>query len=168
MTVEQALISALECEQRVRNHYISAAKGTDDPKGREIFLALAEEEQSHIDFLNQRLAHWRKEGRLGETKLTSMLPSKKWLEEGKAKMASIQINRSYDNEVQMLRVALALEKEVSDHYSTLAEQMDGDAKLLFRRFLEIESAHTAIVQAELDALEGNGFWFDFAEFNLEG
>lgn len=38
---------------------------------------------------------------------------------------------------------------------------------MFRHFLEIEDGHTAIVQAEIDALEGNGFWFDFAEFDLE-
>ncbi|NQU06730.1 MAG: rubrerythrin, partial [Calditrichaeota bacterium] len=31
----------------------------------------------------------------------------------------------------------------------------------------IEDAHTAIVQAEIDGLEKNGFWFDITEFNLE-
>lgn len=167
MTVEQALISALEYELRVRNHYVSAAKSTDDPKGKAIFFALAEEEQGHVDFLNQRLAHWRKQGRLDFSYLDSTLPSKTWLEQGKAKMSKIDLNRSYDTEIQMLKLALVLEQEVSEHYQELVNQLEGDAQLLFRRFLEIESAHTAIVQAELDALEGNGFWFDFAEFNLE-
>ena len=34
-------------------------------------------------------------------------------------------------------------------------------------FLGIEQGHQAIVQAEIDALSGLGFWFDFQEFNLE-
>ena len=34
--------------------------------------------------------------------------------------------------------------------------------------LEIEEGHVAIVQAELDSLQGMGFWFDMQEFNLEG
>ena len=37
----------------------------------------------------------------------------------------------------------------------------------FGRFLEIEQGHQAIVRAEIDALTGMGFWFDFQEFDLE-
>jgi hypothetical protein len=33
--------------------------------------------------------------------------------------------------------------------------------------VEIEAGHEAIVQAEIDALNGLGFWFDFTEFRLE-
>jgi hypothetical protein len=38
---------------------------------------------------------------------------------------------------------------------------------LFRRFVEIEEGHVAIVQAEMDLVSGTGFWFDTAEFSLE-
>jgi hypothetical protein len=33
--------------------------------------------------------------------------------------------------------------------------------------LEIEDGHLAIVQAQLDSVQGMGFWFDVAEFRLE-
>jgi hypothetical protein len=36
-----------------------------------------------------------------------------------------------------------------------------------RAFLEIEDGHLAIVQAQLDSVQGMGFWFDIAEFRLE-
>ncbi len=38
---------------------------------------------------------------------------------------------------------------------------------LFDRFLEIEEGHVTIVQGELDAVQGLGFWFDVMEFSLE-
>ncbi|MFH0765421.1 MAG: hypothetical protein V2A61_03270 [Calditrichota bacterium] len=167
MTVEQAIISALDYEQKVRDHYFKAAKSTDDAKGQEIFTALGNEEQEHVVYLKSRLANWHRQGRLDTAVLDSLLPSRAWIQQGKAKMSAVAFNRSYDTEIQMMRDALILEQEVSGHYRNLVASLDGDAQLMFRRFLEIEDGHTAIVQAELDALEKNGFWFDFAEFNLE-
>jgi len=34
--------------------------------------------------------------------------------------------------------------------------------------VEIEDGHVAIVQAEMDSLTGNGWWFDTFEVQLEG
>jgi hypothetical protein len=45
--------------------------------------------------------------------------------------------------------------------------VEGPAKEMFQRFLEIEDGHVAMVQAEIDYLSDNGFWFDFTEFNME-
>jgi hypothetical protein len=39
---------------------------------------------------------------------------------------------------------------------------------LFERFLEIEHGHQAIVQAEINAVAGNGYWFDVPEITMEG
>lgn len=167
MNIEEAIVSALEYERRVRNHYTDAAGKTDDPKGMEIFQALAEEEQGHVDFLECRLERWREQGKLDIITITSMLPDRSWIEQGNAKMQKVSFDRDYSTEIQMLRDAVKLEEDVSDHYKHLVSGLDGDAQSMFQRFLDIEDGHTAIVQAELDALDGNGFWFDFAEFNLE-
>ena len=48
-----------------------------------------------------------------------------------------------------------------------AELRAGEERALFQRFLEIEDGHHAIVQAELDAVQGLGYWFDVQEFKLE-
>jgi hypothetical protein len=47
-------------------------------------------------------------------------------------------------------------------------ELQADERRLFARFVEIEEGHEAIVQAEIDALTGLGYWFDFQEFRLEG
>jgi hypothetical protein len=46
-------------------------------------------------------------------------------------------------------------------------ELSGERQRLFARFLEIEEGHVAIVQAEIDAVSGSGFWFDMKEFDLE-
>ena len=71
-------------------------------------------------------------------------------------------------ELEMLKRALEVEKETSDFYRKLVDQMEGDAKKLFARFLEVEEGHLNLVQAEIDALQGMGVWFDCREFDLEG
>ena len=167
MNTEEAIISALEYERKVRDHYAQAAEKTDDPKGKEIFEALAQEEQYHVDYLEARLQYWIDEGCLDVFILETTLPTREWMARGKAKMRKVSLDRSYANEIKMLKDALELEWQVSEHYKRLVSSLDGDSKEMFRYFLEIEDAHTAIVQAEIDGLEKNGFWFDIAEFNLE-
>jgi len=167
MNIEKALISALDYENRVRDHYYFAAKSTPDERGKSIFTALGDEEQGHVDYLTSRLTQWREAKILDSVKLKSALPTREWLARGKGKMRRITLQRDYSNEIQMLKDALKLEREVSDHYRTLVSNVEGEAQQMFGRFLEIENAHTMIVQAEIDALEGTGFWFDFQEFNLE-
>jgi len=167
MTVEEAIISALDYERKVRDYYVQAAKSTDDPKGKEVFGALADEEQSHVDYLESRLEHWRENGCLDVIELTTTLPSRQWISEGMAQMQKTDLKRDYSTEIKMLKSALKLEEEVRDHYGKLVAGLRDEAQDMFRRFLEIEDGHTAIVQAEIDALQGNGFWFDIAEFNLE-
>lgn len=167
MTVEEAIISALDYERKVRDYYVQAARSIEDPKGSEVFGALADEEQGHVDYLESRLEHWRENGCLDTIELTTTFPSRQWIKEGMAQMRKFNLKRDYSTEIKMLKVALKLEVEVSDHYRELVAGLQDEALDMFRRFLEIEDGHTAIVQAEIDALEGNGFWFDFAEFNLE-
>ena len=167
MTIEEALVSSLDYERKVRDHYFHAAGQTPDPKGTEIFKALGEEEQGHVDYLESRLDKWLAKGIIDATKISSQLPTRTWLAQGKGKMRKITLQRDYSNEIQMLKDSLKLEQQVSDHYRMLVEALDGEAQKMFARFLEIEDAHTAIVQAEIDALQGDGFWFDFQEFDLE-
>ena len=167
MTVEEALISALNYEHKVRDHYRAASTRTDDAKGREIFSILADEEQGHVDYLNARLEVWRREGILNSVVIKSVIPTRDWLARGKGKLHKVSLQRSYDNEIGMLKDALKLERGVSEHYRALVGALKGEAQQMFRSFLEIEDAHTAIVQSEIDQLEKNAFWFDFSEFDLE-
>jgi rubrerythrin len=167
VTVEVAILSALNFEVRVRDHYARAADATSDSGGRGVFGALSQEEQRHVDYLESRLSNWRKSGQLNAGSLATTLPNPAWLKSGRAKMHQIALDHDYSSEIAMLKDALKLEMEVSDHYRMLVSELDGEGQVMFRRFMVIEEAHTAIVQAEIDALQGDGFWFDLREFDLE-
>ncbi|MBT8371832.1 MAG: hypothetical protein KJO34_12775 [Deltaproteobacteria bacterium] len=45
--------------------------------------------------------------------------------------------------------------------------LTGDAQRMFARFLEIENEQLQLVQAELDFVTRSGFWFGFAEIDME-
>jgi len=167
MTLEEAIVTSLDFENRVRDYYLRAADQTDDPRGKDVFMALAEEEQSHVDYLKSRLDQWRKTGKVSAPTLATTLPDAAWLKEGKIKMSAVAFKRDYSQEIALLRDSAKLEDDISELYKKLVRELPSDQATMFRRFLEIEDGHTAIVEAEIDALQKDGFWFSLREFDLE-
>jgi rubrerythrin len=140
---------------------------TSDPAGRSIFKALQEDEQNHLNYLKNRLEKWQREGSLSIEMIESAVPSSEVItkELGKLKPGMERDDRK--DEKQMLSKALQVEVETSDFYRRLAAEMDGEARQMFVRFLEIEAEHIAIVQAQLDYIGRTGYWFDIKEFDME-
>lgn len=167
MDIERAILSALEYENRVYQHYLTATQKLADPTAERIFGVLASEERGHIAYLEERLKNWQEKGTIDPVILTSIVPNIQWLQEGGVPMKKISLEKDYENELQMLKDALKLEREVSDHYRRLVSALPDPARGMFSQFLTIEEGHTALVQAEIDALQKDGFWFDISEFNLE-
>ncbi|MDP3479633.1 MAG: ferritin family protein [Desulfoprunum sp.] len=167
MRLDEAILTAIEYETRVRDHYLNSTDRIRNRAGRRVFELLASEEQGHIDYLLARLGQWRRDGTLSLFSLTSALPTGEDLQKALKSVEQLEPRDILDDERQVLDVALNLEKETSDYYRRLVGQVDGPAREMFKRFLEIEDGHVAMVQAEIDYLSDNGFWFDFAEFNME-
>lgn len=166
--VEQALLTALDYERRVRDLYRDAATKTTDESGRALLDALAGEEQEHVAYLKQCLDQWLAEGRIEVARLETVVPSREVIEAGLQSLAvdsGSPPERSV--ELDLLRQALEAEHETAAFYERMVAELDEPGRELFAPFLEIEQGHAAIVQAEIDALTGTGFWFDFAEFRLE-
>jgi rubrerythrin len=170
MDLESAIKSALEYENRVHDLYHDAAIKAQDEAARKVFETLANEERGHIYYLQSRLEEWQKTGHLTPEKLETTLPSKDEIEKGMLELKKrIQPREgNWDVEMEMLQKALAVETETSAFYASMVEQLTDEGQELFRRFMEIEEGHKAIVQAEIDSVSGLGFWFDCQEFTLEG
>ena len=168
MKIEEALTTALAFERKVRAHYAEAAEAAREDAAREFFGLMAREEGRHVEYLEHKLEQWRSQGVLGPAKIETAVPQKKWMEEGERKMEGE--GRAGDRAYGFahLETALHLEEEVSAHYRTLVDAVDHpEAKALFRRFLEIEDGHTALVRAELDYLTGTGHFLGIREFTLD-
>ena len=167
MQLEQAIKTALEYEQRVRDVYRAALAKMKDDVGKRVFEVLATEEQGHIDYLEHRLDEWKRSGKVTVEKLATAIPAPAQIAAGvkQLKQPLQRVDRSA--ELDLLKRALEVELTTGNFYQQMASELDGDGQKMFARFLEIEEGHRTIVQAQLDAVSGLGYWFDFQEFNLE-
>jgi len=166
MTLEEAIIMALEYENKVRDAYMEAAEKSTDETGKRIFKVLGEEEQGHIDYLQHRLTEWQKTGKVTTDKLDTIVPSKDKIESGVKKLDKTMSKEDYGSEMEMLRKAFQLETDTSNFYQKMVDELGKEGEM-FEHFLKIEEGHKAVVQAEIDYLGNTGFFFDFQEFNME-
>ncbi len=168
MTIEEAIKTGIEYEIAVEHVYAEAAKRFSDPVARKIFLVLADEERRHVEYLESRLEEWTETGKVTAERLGTAIPSTETIEAGLRKLSRRMAHQDYGDELTMLRKALELEQHATEFFKKMVSELKADEQKLFARFVEIEKGHEAIVQAEIDALRGLGFWFDFQEFKLEG
>ena len=171
MNLEQAITTALAYEARVHATYAEAVETAENDVARKVFLTLRDEEFGHIKYLRERLEEWRSTGKIEIVDLETVLVPKVAIEQGAAKLRdTIQGGGpgASGAELESLKKALDVEVETSEFYAKVVGTLDADGKKLFERFVEIEQGHVAIVQAEMDLVLGSGFWFDTAEFSLEG
>jgi len=168
VTIEEAIKTAIDFENRVRDVYSEAAGESEHETGRRLFKLMAEEEQHHVDYLEHALKKWREIGELSAEGLKTAVPSAATVASGVAKLKTELGERPSGAEIDHLKKAHAVETETSGFYRRMTEELPEEARKLFSRFLEIEEGHLAIVQAEIDHVSGTGYWFDVREFNQEG
>ncbi len=168
MKLQEAIAVAIDFEKKVRDHYLRGAKEIPEPQGRKVFALLGKEEQGHVEYLEHCQAQWKKTGKVPNVPLKSILPKgSKWIEGERKKIASQGKRVASKTELDALKQALQHEKDADAFYHKLVAELPKDDQALFAKFLEIEDGHLAIVQAQLDSVQGMGFWFDVAEFRLE-
>lgn len=165
MEIEKAVKTAIDYEVKVRDAYYNAAERSKDETGRKIFRVLGDEEQGHVDYLNSKLNEWQKTGKASPEKLETIVPSLKTIQEGVRKLDHHLSKPDSGTEKELLSKALQLETETSNFYQKMVDEM-GPEGGLFKRFLEIEKGHQAIVQAELDYHQQTGYLFDFQDFGM--
>ena len=168
MTIEQAIRTGIEYELQVRKVYSEAAKNFADPIARRVLGVLADEEDRHVEYLESRLNEWQRSGKVTAAKLETAIPSKRAIDASLKKLTRRMAQQDYSRELAMLRKALELEIEATNFFRRMVAELEAEERKLFSRFVEIEEGHEAIVQAEIDAVSGLGFWFDYSEFKLEG
>ncbi|NOZ02331.1 MAG: hypothetical protein GXP54_10640 [Deltaproteobacteria bacterium] len=169
MTIEEAINTAIEYETRVQGVYAEAESAEKDATAKEVLGTLAREEKFHIDYLEKRRAEWLKNGTVTPEALETALPSPEKIREGVSRLKANLDGQNQDHRASLetLQKCLKVEEETSAFYQKMVDTLPGDARKMFARFLEIEEGHQAFVAAEIDAVQGLGYWFDFKEFDLE-
>jgi rubrerythrin len=167
MTAEEALKTAIEFETKVRDTYLSAMEEAKDETGKRVFRVLAKEEQGHLDYLFHRQKELAESGDIVPEKVDRYVPSREQLEAKVGSLKGSLESKVSDTEVKLLLKAIEVETQTYEFYKSVVGQMEGNFQKMFAQFMEIEEGHVAIVQAELDAVNGDGFFFGMEEFNLE-
>ena len=167
MTLEEAIKTAIDYETRIRDIYREAAEKISDPRGKKILQLLGDDEQSHIEYLLDRLELWGKTGELSDKKLESSIPSIETIQKEVEKIKSHVSHENRRGEIEILSRALKAEVETSNFYERMVNELSDDGQRMFARFLEIEKNHIDAVQFELDYITKTGYWFDFKEFYME-
>ncbi len=167
MKEEEAIRQAIAYEKKVRDVYLDASGRIGNPAVQNILNALGKEEQRHVEYLEYKLKQWLDNREITLDQLETIVPAPKKIELGLKKVKNrIQVDNK-DDELDILKKAREVEIATKEFYREMTGKMTDRLQEMFARFLEIEEGHLAIVNAEIDAVMGMGFWFDFEEFNLE-
>lgn len=167
MNSEKIFVSALDYEKKIRDLYLSAVKTIEDQKGKEIFKSLAEDEQSHVDFLEHSIENLKSNGHLDPATLNSTIPPKHLYRAQIENMRKTIPEKILGDVKRVLTSALKLEIETSEFYETACKKTTGPIRDAFEQLLEIERRHEDLVQVELDHASNYGCWFDFMEIDME-
>lgn len=157
---------AIGNEKGACKRYLKFAKNTKDEKGRVVLLNLAMDEMGHLEKL--------------EKQLYAMMEGKPWVlpptdevteaavETGEADVDLLSLDIDTLDDVRALEVALEYEILANRYYLRQAKKTEHEGlKKLFLSLAAEEEIHKKIIQAEIDAISENGFWFDFQEFSVE-
>lgn len=156
-----ALAIAIEAEKRSLRAYLKLAWETRDSSGKQILIRLATDEFEHMRLIETWQGDERPPSAIEPSVVGRLIP--------KLSDKSLQI-RGTDGQDQLsaLVVALDLEKSARTFYEEQGRlTQEEPARALFSRLAEMEAAHYALIQAEIDSIQRDGFWFGLREFTLE-
>jgi rubrerythrin len=161
------LKTAIEIEDNGMETFLNFARLTKDETGKNMFIRLAQDEMQHRRILEEQL-----ENLMEGKPITKVEIPKSEVEKVLPKIREKQKRTRGESgllEVDALNTALDLERKAAQYFREQAELVENeDAKSLFIRLAEWEEAHYDIIQAELDSIQGTGFWFGIPEFQMDG
>jgi rubrerythrin len=156
-----ALATAAEAEKRSLRAYLRLAWETHDLSGKQMFIRLATDEFEHMKLVESWQTGSLPPASLEPTMIERLVP--------RLSDKSLQIHGSKgQHQLSALNAALDLERSARAFYEEQARKTGpGPVRDTFTRLAEMEAAHYALVQAEIDNIQQAGFWFGLPEFTLE-
>ncbi|MEO0114438.1 MAG: ferritin family protein [candidate division WOR-3 bacterium] len=162
----KALTLAKQAEQTSLNNYLNFALETQDETGKNMFIRLAMDEFDHWRLLEQQEQNLQQNECFSKVTIEPSI-IEKLVPQLSDKTIRIRGKQGID-QISALRTALDLEDQAIKFYHHQAQTVpDQNAKAMYERLAAMEQAHYELLQAEIDAIEKTGFWFNIREFSLE-
>ncbi|CAK0766217.1 Rubrerythrin domain-containing protein [Gammaproteobacteria bacterium] len=162
--------SAIGLELNGEYFYRRAAEATAHPKGKAMFLQLAEHEQGHIGEIGALFAsligdsEWE---RITAEEIANprMSPVISQLEAAVRARGHTEVA----DDTQALRLAMELERRAVTFFEGLENSTkDLIQQEMIRKLADEERYHYDFLQAQLDSVLNVGIWLDAPEFRLDG
>jgi len=163
----KALKTAIEIEDQGLLNFLKFARQTKDTTGKNMFIRLAMDEHEHRRIIEKQLNNLME----GKPLVKIEIPKSEIEQVAPTIREKQQRTRGESGllEIDALKTALDLERQAAKFFRDQANLIsDSEAKALFIRLAEWEDAHFDLIQAELDSIQGTGFWFGIPEFQMDG
>jgi len=162
----EAMKTAIEMEKSGHRFFTEAAGKVRNEAGRKVFTRLAAEEINHMHVFSKIFAalsqgaDWQKA--VAEVRPTKHVP---YFDDARQQFKAGDLSV----ELEFLRKALDLERNAIAFFDKAAREAESaEAREVFQRIMEEEQGHYDLIQAEIDSVNGSGYWFDIQEFNMDG
>jgi len=159
---------AMRLEIRGRGFFLHAAAVTENELGKKMFKRLADDEVEHMRVFGEMFTtmtggdEWKKFVRSEEGEGAGIIDDLKKRIEGAAK-------EKRAGELEALRIGMELERKAINFFEKLkAEASSAETKEIAEKIRDQEEGHYELLQAQYDSVHNAGFWFDSAEFKLDG
>ena len=155
--IAAGLRKAMQAEHEGQHFYLMAAKNSTDPKGREVFQSLADDEVEHFNFLKGQYTAVVRTG-----KIDASLKLKPRTElKGEHPIFSSEIKERIGTahyEMTAVSIGIQLEQSAVNFYKAEAQATeDPDVKAFYEELAVWEQGHLDALRAESDALRED-YW----------
>jgi rubrerythrin len=149
----EAVKVAMEAEKNAYQSYLSAAKKTKNPKGREMLQQLSEFEMNHYRKLKDLLKSLQEKGEWILYEGTSL----------KKKAVSLKTQKPKGQEqlsdMDALKIAVREEKKAQAYYQCMAElTQDPRGRDMYKRLASEEALHEKLLNDQYYSLHNTGLW----------
>lgn len=153
----EGLKTAMEAELTGLNFYKNAAETTSDPKGKEAFLRMANEEEAHFKYLRRQYQSILKEGSFDFAK-SFVKDSHEQSENPIFSQAIKDRIKECHFEVSVLTIGMKLELEAIRFYQSCAAKAESpEEKQFYQDMVDWETGHYDALEWELNDLK-EGYW----------
>jgi rubrerythrin len=152
----EGIKTAMEAELIGHAFYKNAAENTDDPMGKETFSRMAEEEQSHFNYLRHQYKSVLEKGAFdfGE----KLQPQHKHAEHPIFSDAIKNRIKESHFEVSALTIGMKLEMDAMNFYRSCSEKaQDEEVKKFYYELADWEQDHYRAFKQQLDLLKQDYF-----------
>lgn len=165
----EILRNAVEMEFDGERFFSEMAQWARYPSTKDMFAALARQEQRHIEVLNEQLLRLQSGGdwtspasvRSGKNPIPN---ASVFSEEGRQGI----VFDPNAGELEAIKLGMEVERRSMEYYRRAgAEVKSTKARAVFNWLVGEEAGHLTILTAEYDHRSRSGFYFDTPEFSLE-